>query len=183
MRRRAFGLRPVPASRHGHAASIPHAFAPAALRATACRISASPQWAGLVGATPRLAAAGCAKACRVRRWRFVVCSSRRTVHRHAARPRYGASTPRLSMRRELRQGALRPCRRSIDLACVRAQVGVAVARGCRVGHVSIRERSARTSLPCRESWRWRGCALGFMAATLQRKQFPLRCAHSSRAKL
>ncbi|AVJ83446.1 hypothetical protein CSC02_4988 (plasmid) [Enterobacter hormaechei subsp. hoffmannii] len=32
-RRRAFGLRPVPASRHGHPASIPHAFAPAALRA------------------------------------------------------------------------------------------------------------------------------------------------------
>ena len=53
----------------------------------------------------------------------------------------------------------------------------------RVGHVSMRERSACTSLSCRESWRWRGCALGFMAATLQRQQFPLRCAHSSRAKL
>ena len=49
-------------------------------------------------ATPRLAAAGCTKACRPRRWRFVVCTSRKTVHRHAAQPRfYGASTPRLSM--------------------------------------------------------------------------------------
>ncbi len=57
-------------------------------------------------ATPRLAAAGCTKACRPRRWRFVVCTSRKTVHRHAAQPRfYGASTPRLSMwYRELRQG-------------------------------------------------------------------------------
>ncbi|EKN6414377.1 hypothetical protein DVQ15_08535 [Yersinia enterocolitica] len=47
------------------------------------------------GATPWLAAAGCAKACRPRRWRFVVCTSRRTVHRHTARPRHEASTPRL----------------------------------------------------------------------------------------
>src|SRR3546814_3014837 len=41
---------------------------------------------GACGATPRLAAAGCAKACRPRRWRFVACTSLRTVHRHAARP-------------------------------------------------------------------------------------------------
>ena len=50
---------------------------------------------GACGATPGLAAAGCAKACRPRRWRFAACTSRRTVHRHAARPPYGASTPRL----------------------------------------------------------------------------------------
>ena len=50
---------------------------------------------GACGATPRLAAAGCAKACRPRRWQFTACTSRRTVHRHATRPRYGASTPRL----------------------------------------------------------------------------------------
>ncbi len=36
---------------------------------------------GACGATPRLAAAGCTKACRPRRWRFVACTSRRTVHR------------------------------------------------------------------------------------------------------
>ena len=52
---------------------------------------------GWCGYAP-LAAAGCTKACRPRRWRFVVCTSRKTVHRHAAQPRfYGASTPRLSM--------------------------------------------------------------------------------------
>lgn len=78
--------------------------------------------------------------------------------------------------------ALWPCRRGIDLARVRAQAGAAVTRGCRVGHVSIRERAACASLSCCESWRWRGCALCLMAATLQRKQFPLRCAHSSRDK-
>ena len=35
-RRRAFGLRPVPASRHGHVASIPHAFAPGGAARSAC---------------------------------------------------------------------------------------------------------------------------------------------------
>ena len=61
--------------------------------------STEPRRNGRAGvATPRLAAAGCTKACRPRRWRFVVCTSRKTVHRHAAQPRfYGASTPRLSM--------------------------------------------------------------------------------------
>ncbi|GEM_PF-2909498 len=68
------------------------------------------------------------------------------------------------------------------LGRIRAHVGAAVMRGCRVGHVSIREWAARASLACRESWRWRGCALGFMAATFQRKQFPRRCAASSRSK-
>ena len=33
----------------------------------------------------------------------------------------------------------------------------------------------KASLSCRESWRWHGCASGFMAATVRRKQFPLRC--------
>ena len=56
------------------------------------------------------------------------------------------------------RGAL-ACRRGIDLARVRAQAGAAVTRGCRVGHVSIRERAACASLSCCESWRWRGCAL------------------------
>jgi hypothetical protein len=58
------------------------------------------------GATPRLAAAGCTKACRPRRWRFVACTSRRTVHRHAARPCNGASTPRLKHGPQAAAGAL-----------------------------------------------------------------------------
>ena len=40
----------------------------------------------------------------------------------------------------------------------------------------------KASLCCCESWRGRGCASGFRAATVRRKQFPLRCAHSSRDK-
>lgn len=38
----------------------------------------------------------------------------------------------------------------------------------------------KASLSRCESWRWRGCASGFMAATVRRKQLPLRYAHSSR---
>ena len=45
--------------------------------------------------TPGLAAAGCANACRLRRWRFVACVSRRTVHGYAAWPCEGASSPRI----------------------------------------------------------------------------------------
>lgn len=95
-------------------------------------IQPSPAAMGGAGvATPRLAAAGCTKACRPRRWRFVVCTSRKTVHRHAAQPRfYGASAPRLSMWPRAEAGALWPCRRGFDLARVRAQAGAAVARGC-----------------------------------------------------
>ena len=40
----------------------------------------------------------------------------------------------------------------------------------------------KASLSRCESWRWRGCASGFMAATVRRKQFPRRCAASSRSK-
>ena len=40
----------------------------------------------------------------------------------------------------------------------------------------------KASLGCCESWRGRGCASGFMAATVRRKQFPLCCADSSRDK-
>jgi len=75
----------VPCTRHGHRRPLARArfrWRPAAM-------------GGACGATPRLAAAGCAKACRPRLWRFSATTSRRTVHRHAVRPRYGASTPRL----------------------------------------------------------------------------------------
>ena len=110
------------------------------------------------------------------------CTSRRAVHRHATRPRYGAFTPRLKPVAAIRGKERSRSSLGVCLARVRAQAGEAVTRGCRVGHVSIRERAACASLACRESWRGNGCALGFMAATFQRKQFPLRCAHSSRDK-
>ncbi len=61
-------------------------------------------------ATPRLAAAGCTKACLPRRWRFVACTSRRMVHRHAARPCLWSfhATPQARCRLR-RQGRSRPC--------------------------------------------------------------------------
>ena len=64
---------------------------------------------GACGATLRLAAAGCAKACRPRRWRFAACTSRRTVRRHASRHRLWSfhATPQAS-RRKLREGAFSP---------------------------------------------------------------------------
>jgi len=52
----------------------------------------------------------------------------------------------------------------------------------RVSHYSIRVVSSPASLVCCESWRGRGCASGFMATTVRPKQFPRRCAASSRNK-
>lgn len=49
-------------------------------------------------------------------------------------------------------GAFAPLSPGVVLALVWAQTGEAVARGCQVGHVSIRERAASTSLCCCESW-------------------------------
>jgi len=122
MRRRAFGLRPVPTS-----LSRPFGFNPSRLRACgaarfACLrgigarpIPAAQAWRpsippnrlrrigrpaprcngrGLAN-TLELAAAGCANRCRPQRWRFSPITSRRTVHGHPARHRHGASTPRL----------------------------------------------------------------------------------------
>ena len=101
---------------------------------------------GACEATPQLAAAGCAQACRPRRWRFAACTSRRTVHRHAARPPYGASTPRLKhVAASCGKGVL-AFRWGVGLARARAQAGAAVARRCRVGHVSFRDR--RPVRPC-----------------------------------
>ena len=70
------------------------------------------------------------------------------------------------------------------LSWVRRRAAETFVRGCRAGHVSFRIGVVRpkASLCCCESWRGRGCASGFMAATVRRKQFPLRCAHSSRDK-
>ncbi len=141
------GCAPCRFCRHGHSASIPHAFAPAALRASLaskgklCGLSppraawrpsnaaepAAPDRPGQRPAardgapanTLALAAAGCAGACRLQRWRFLpITSSRRTVHGQPARHRYGASTPRLkSSAARCGRGVL-ACRRVVDLARV-----------------------------------------------------------------
>ena len=73
-----------------------------------------------------------------------------------------------------------------DLACVGKHAAAAFVRGCRVGQSPFGVVRPKASLSRCESWRWRGCASGFMAATVRRKQFPpalsLRSAHSSRGK-
>lgn len=137
---------------------------------------------GARGATPRLAATGCASACRLRRWRSSSAHHEGRATDTAARPRYGASKPRLKPL-AARCGRGVPARRwGVGLVRVRAQAGEADPRRCRVGHGSFRGSSSPASLLCCESWRGHGCASGFMAATVRRKQFPLRYADSSRSK-
>ncbi len=116
------GCAPCRLCRHGHSASIPHALPrlwrcalrlPPRDRRTAYprraplgapvrvpnrlapdRPGQRPASDGQSAAdTPWLAAAGCANACRPRRWRFVATLSREMVHGHAALPRHGTSTP------------------------------------------------------------------------------------------
>ena len=165
------GCAPCRLCRHGHSASIPHAFAPAALRAGACLqgIGARPIPAALhlaplqksrtgsagsakqvpsrigraLANTLTLAAAGCANVCRPRRWRFSSIASRRMVHGHTARPSYGTSTPRLKTDTARCGRGFLVSRWSVDLARVRERVGETFVRGCRVGHNSFRSGSAQ----------------------------------------
>ena len=178
------GCAPCFVANHGHSASIPHAFAPAALRAALAsggkpcwlspprgawrpfgepnrqrrigRASAPPHGQCPAG-TPGLAAAGCANACRPRRWRLVACVVTKDGSRMATRPCLGfhaalwAWPPAWD---EVR------CRWSLagGLAWVRGRAVEAFVRGCRAGHVSFRIGVVRpkASLCCCESWRWRG---------------------------
>ena len=165
------GYAPCRLCRHGHSASIPHAFAPAALRASLvsrgkpCRLSPPRDaWCILDAAEPAapdrpgqrpaamvatlantlaLAAAGCADACRPQRWRFLPITSRRTVHGQPARHRYGASTPRLKTCAARCGKGVLACRWVVDLARVRGRAGDAFGRGCRVGPISFRSGSAQ----------------------------------------
>ena len=131
-----------------------------AIGALARQVSMAPAaMGGACGATPRLAAAGCTKACRPRRWRFRSTTSRRTGHEHAARPRLWSfhATPQ-HVAASGDKGRSRfvvegwPCPRQGTGRCSRHA-------GSRVGHFSIRDRAAPASLSCCESWRWRGCGL------------------------
>ena len=165
------GCAPCRLCRHGHSASIPHSFAPAALRASlASRGSAqgpspprvawrpsnttepdtpdrpgqrSAAMGGALANTLALAAAGCAGACRPRRWRFLPITSRRTVHGLPARHRYGASTPRLKTGAARCGGGVLARHRVLDLARVSGRAGEAFGRGCRVGTISFRSGSAQ----------------------------------------
>ena len=153
---------------HGHSASIPHAFAPAALRLpprespagyprraqlgasrcgqTGCAGSARPaprRDGRALANTLALAAAGCADACRPQRWRFLPITSRWTVHGQPARHRYGTSTPRLKTGTARCGGGVLACRCGADLARVSGRAGEAFGRGCRVGPISFRSGSAQ----------------------------------------
>lgn len=154
-----------------HSVSFPRTFAPAALRAplasrgkpyglspprAAWRPSNTAEPAlpdrpgqhprrngqGVTG-TPRPAAAGCANARRPQRWRFLPITSRRTVHGHPARHRYGASTPRLKTGTARCGRGVLACRWGLDLARVWERAGAAFVRGCRVGPISFRSGSAQ----------------------------------------
>lgn len=81
--------------------------------------------------------------------------------RHASRPRPQAAV-----------GAFPPCHWWLALPTSRHKPVQPLCGDAEVGHVSFRERAAPASLACRESWRGHGYALGFMAATFQRKQSP-----------
>ena len=93
--------------------------------------------------TLALAAAGCADACRPRRWRSLPITSRRTVYGQPARHRYGASTPRLKTGAARCGRGVLACRRTVDLVRVRKRTGEAFGRGCRVGPISFRSGSAQ----------------------------------------
>ncbi len=128
------GCAPCFVPNHGHSASIPHAFAPAALRASlasrgkpagyprramlgaprCCRTgcagsalaSAPPDGQG-VTAAPWLAATGCTNACRPQRWRLLPITSRRTVHGQPARSLWSFHATPQGQRRKVRQGRSR----------------------------------------------------------------------------
>ena len=114
--------------------------------------------------------------------KIAACMSRRMVHRYAARPRYGASTPRL----EYAAASCAKGRSRLPLGCWPCPRQGASRWSRHAGMLSrpylLSGQAARVSLACRESWRGHGFALGFMVATFQRKQFPRRCAASSRGK-
>ena len=210
MRRRAFGLRPVPPCRHGHSASVPHAFAPAALRAAlasrgsaqgpsppraAWRPSMLPNWRCRIGpasAPPRWTGSWRT------RWGLLrqVVRMRAVLNAGGSRPsryegRFTDIPPGIAM--ELPRHASRPAPQGaagafslvVGSLTWPASVGKPAQPSCGDAESALSPFGAvrpKASLCCCESWRWRGCASGFMAATVQRKQFPLRCAHSSRDK-
>ena len=204
------GCAPCRLCRHGHSASIPHAFAPAALRASLASGESPADYPrrATLGA-PRYRRTGCAGSARPAPRRdgrgagehAGTCCGRlckcvpsstlavRTHHVHEGRftdnppgiamelPRH-ASTP-------APQGAVGAFSLVIGWLTWPASAGEPEQPSCGDAEPALSPCGAvrpKASLCCCESWRWRGCASGFMAATVQRKQFPLCCADSSRDK-
>ena len=134
--------------------------------------------------TPGLAAAGCANACRLRRWRFVACVSRRTVHGYAAWPCEGASSPRIQHGRLHGMGCVPTDRWGMTLP---GAGGMPLTPSCgdATGWPWLLPDVGRprASLCCRESWRWCGLHACNLPAQIISPALSLRSAHSSRDKL
>ena len=105
---------------------------------------ASPK-GGAGGATPGLAAAGCAHACRPRCWRFLVDVTRGGSPTYRPTfPLWSLHTPPAIQRRSLRRGGA--LHWGLDLARIWAYAGQAVTRRNRVRHGSL--QSGRPVRPC-----------------------------------
>ena len=201
MRRRAFGLRPCRLCRHGHSASIPRACgaarfaclqgiglathprramlgAPATRRTGLCRIgqaSAPPQ-------RPRrgaYAVASCDRLCEcVPPSTLAVLVYRITKDGVTDTPLDLAMKLPRHASRSASQGAAGAFSSVVEILTWPGSGREPVKAACGDAESAITPFGAdrpKASLSRCESWRWRGCASGFMAATVQRKQFPLLC--------
>ena len=160
------GCAPCRLCRHGHSASIPHAFAPAALRAALasrdsptgyprratlgaprCRrigpSSAPPRWTGRWRTRWHLLRQVVQMRAVLNAGSSYPSRPRRTVHGQPARHRYGASTPRLNTGAARCGGGVLACHWVVDLARVSGRAGAAFVRGCRAGPISLRCGSAQ----------------------------------------
>ena len=165
------GCAPCRLCRHGHSASIPHAFAPAALRASLasrgkpCGLSpprdawrpsmppnrlrrigpasAPPRWTGRWRTRWHLLRQVVQMRAVLNAGSSYPSRPRRTVHGQPARHRYGASTPRLNTGAARCGGGVLACHWVVDLARVSGRAGAAFVRGCRAGPISLRCGSAQ----------------------------------------
>ena len=170
------GARPIPAARAWRPS---HTAEPAEPDRPGQRPAAT---GGAGASTPGLAAAGCVNACRPQRWRFLPITSE---------GRFTNITPGIAMElprhapRLAPQGVAGAFSPVVGVLTWPASGSEPVQPSCGDAEPALSPFDAarpKASLSRCESWRGRGCASGFMAATVQRKQFPLCCAHSSWAK-
>jgi len=109
--------------------------------------------------------------------------SQRLGHGHTVWYRDGASAPRFNHEVACHAKGAPALSLEVALARVRLQTGEVITRDAELSRSPFGAVRPKASLCRCESWRWPSCASGFMTATVRRKQFPLRWAHSSRGKL
>lgn len=179
---RLSGCAPCRLRRHSHSASILHVFAPAALRAALASLSAPSRAMGRMA----YATARCAGSCDgAPSWTRAVAIREGwlTDMPHGLMERFHTALhdargrQRQGVRAVPVAGCRDPCQRQGPHPpghSAKASTWATAPFGRPVAHIA--------SFACCASWQGRGCASGFLAATVRRKQFPLRCAHSSRSK-